>query len=86
MTQVNLGRVAIVPQDLWVSSTTYKQLDMVSYFGASYLCKVLTTTKAPTTSSDWMVIARDGVQGATGETGAIGNAIQDFLLTNSGII
>jgi hypothetical protein len=67
-----LGRVAIVPKGDWVAGS-YKYLDVVRYLGASYMCKVTTTTQIPTTTLDWQVVANDGgVVGAGSSTNITG--------------
>ena len=71
MTQVNLGRIAIIPQGTWIAGT-YKALDLVRYNGKSYIAKA-TTTATPTNTTYWDLVAQDGADGATGATGATGN-------------
>ena len=71
MTQVNLGRIVIIPQGTWTAGT-YKALDLVRYNGKSYIAKT-TTTATPTNTTYWDLIVQDGADGATGATGATGN-------------
>jgi hypothetical protein len=60
MAVTNLGRIGFVPQGNW-SAGTYKNLDVVRYNSASYICKVATTTALPSVSTDWMMITSDTV-------------------------
>jgi len=52
MPTTNLGRIGFVSKGAWAAGT-YKNLDVVRYSGALYICKVLTTTAVPTTATDW---------------------------------
>lgn len=70
MTQVNLGRIVIIPQGTWTAGT-YKALDLVRYNGASYIAKA-TTTATPTNTTYWDLVVQDGATGATGATGNTG--------------
>jgi hypothetical protein len=70
MTTANLGRIGFVPQGTWAAGS-YKNLDVVRYNGATYVCKATTTTP-PSDTSSWQLIASDGVQGAQGPTGSSG--------------
>jgi len=70
MTQVNLGRIVVVPKGTWTAGT-YKALDLVRYNGASYIAKS-TTTATPTNTTYWDLIVQDGADGATGATGSTG--------------
>jgi hypothetical protein len=71
MTQINLGRIVVVPKGTW-SAGTYKTLDLVRYNGASYIAKS-TTTATPTNTTYWDLVNQDGATGATGAQGATGN-------------
>ena len=70
MTQINLGRIVVVPKGTWTAGT-YKALDLVRYNGASYIAKSTTTT-TPTNATYWDLVSQDGANGSTGSTGATG--------------
>ena len=52
MATTNLGRIGFVSKGTWVAGP-YKNLDVVRYNNALYICKVPSTTSVPTTTTDW---------------------------------
>lgn len=59
---------SLVIKGTYSSTTTYTNLDVVSYNNGSYVCKVTSSLNVvPTNTTNWMQIA---AQGATGSTGA----------------
>ena len=58
-TEINAGRVAMVPKGEWSASTAYVRLDVVSYHGSSYVCKQDGTGQTPDTATNyWQLLAR----------------------------
>src|SRR5213079_1625054 len=72
--QGSTGARGLTWQGAWNSGTAYAVDDAVTYSNASYRRKVAGTTgTAPSSdSTNWEVIAAQGVQGAQGATGAQG--------------
>jgi hypothetical protein len=58
----------------WSSGSTYAVLDVVSYNGASYLARVPSTAKSPTSATYWGPLALRGLTGARGARGLQGLA------------
>jgi predicted regulator of Ras-like GTPase activity (Roadblock/LC7/MglB family) len=57
----------------WSSTSTYAVLDVVTYSGSSYLAKVSTVGRAPTSyPTYWGLLAARGAAGAAGATGPAG--------------
>ena len=68
MTQINLGRIGIVPKGEWNNIFTYNRLDLVAYAGGGYVSLVdNNNNKLPTDTAYWLQIAEKG------ETGNIEN-------------
>lgn len=68
----NAGRVAIVPQDDYVSTKSYKRLDMVSYNGGLYVAKKASSGVLPTDTEYWMLAGKFITQIMTTEVNGIG--------------
>jgi hypothetical protein len=58
----------------WSSGSTYAVLDVVTYNGASYLARVPSTAKSPTSTTYWGPLALRGLTGAKGTRGLQGVA------------
>lgn len=54
------------------SATAYKQNDVVSYQGQSYICILDSTNVAPTVTSSWELMAAKGSDGTSGTNGTNG--------------
>jgi hypothetical protein len=69
MATTNLGRIGLVSRGTW-SAGTYKNLDVVSYNNSLYICKVTTTTDAPTVSASWDLYVSDSGAAASATAAA----------------
>ncbi|HUR51619.1 MAG TPA: collagen-like protein, partial [Mycobacteriales bacterium] len=58
----------------WSVRATYAVLDVVTYAGSSYLARVPSTAKTPTSTAYWGLLALHGTSGPRGTTGARGSA------------
>lgn len=65
-----IGKVSIVPRDVWSSSQQYYRLDLVTYEGGSYLAKSDNKNITPTNTNTWLKIAEKGNKGDTGDPAA----------------
>lgn len=68
MPQQNLGRIIPVHKGVWNTTVSYVHLDIVTYNGSSYICKVSNTNQLPTVSQYWGLLAD---KGDTGEAGGM---------------
>lgn len=58
-TEINAGRVAMVPKGEWSASTAYVRLDVVYYNGSSYVASQDSTGQNPSTATNyWQLLAR----------------------------
>lgn len=74
MSELNLGRIRMVPKGAWSASDAYKMLDIVTSNGSSYVC--IADAVAGTLLSDtthWQLVAEKGAKGDKGDTGAKGD-------------
>jgi hypothetical protein len=69
MATTNLGRIGLVSRGTW-SAGTYKNLDVVSYNNSLYICKVTTTTDAPTVTASWDLYVSDSGAAASATAAA----------------
>jgi hypothetical protein len=69
MATTNLGRIGLVSRGTW-SAGTYKNLDVVSYNNSLYICKVTTTTDAPTVTASWDLYVSDSGAAASAAAAA----------------
>ena len=69
MATTNLGRIGLVSRGTW-SAGTYKNLDVVSYNNSLYICKVTTTTDAPTVTASWDLYVSDSGAAASASNAA----------------
>lgn len=60
-TEINAGRVAMVPKGEWSLSTAYVRLDVVSYHGSSYVCKEDCTGQNPSTATTYWQLLSSGL-------------------------
>lgn len=60
-TEINAGRVAMVPKGEWSASTAYVRLDVVSYHGSSYVCKQDGTGQTPDTATNYWQLLSSGL-------------------------
>lgn len=71
---VNYGRIAIIPKGDYSAGTSYQSGDVVSYGGASYLCKGQPPMGTlPTDTNYWQVSAEKGDKGDKGDPGEKGD-------------
>jgi len=70
MTITNLGRIRPVPKGVWASNTSYKELDIVSHNGSSYIRTIsgVGTTVPSLDLAHWELLAEKGLKGDTGTT------------------
>ncbi len=54
------GRVLLLPKGAYNSATTYSMLDIVTYNGASYVCKKASTGNDPTNTEYWQIMSDAG--------------------------
>ena len=75
MTITNLGRIRPVPKGVWVSDTNYKELDVVSHNGSSYIRKVagVGATTPNLDATNWDLLTEKGIKGDTGSQGVAGD-------------
>lgn len=74
MSELNLGRIRMVPKGAWSASAAYKMLDTVTSDGSSYVC--IADAVAGTLLSDttkWQLVAEKGAKGDKGDTGLTGD-------------
>ena len=72
--RIDFGPVLPIHRGDWQAGVTYERLNTVRYKSASWVCKALSTTAEPTTSStDWFLQAEDSVSVASvnGQTGVV---------------
>jgi hypothetical protein len=77
MPSQNIGRIRPVIKGAWVSGTNYKELDIVTVSGSSYIRKVAgagTTTPASDTTN-WELVASKGLDGS-------GTSVNNGAVTN----
>lgn len=60
-TEINAGRVAMVPKGEWSASTAYVRLDVVQYNGSSYVCKQDGTGQNPSTATTYWQLLASGI-------------------------
>lgn len=67
---------SIVWRDAYSNTITYAQLDVVSYLGTSYICKVSSSLGVlPTNTTNWSLVASKGDTGPAGAIGPSGASI-----------
>jgi hypothetical protein len=59
-------------QGAWMSTATYTTGEVVTYGGASYICRVNSTNVKPTNADYWSILDAAGAQGPAGPKGATG--------------
>lgn len=78
MATQNLGRIIPVPSGEYSNSKSYKELDIVTKDGNSYICKKQATGKNPATQTEyWQLLASKGEKGEKGEQGETGQNGKD---------
>lgn len=83
-TSKDLGRIVPIHKGTYDANTAYEQGDVVYYSGASYwhFAEAATKGTAPTDSTVWTLVAKDGENGSIGVDGQRGTGI---LNTTTGI-
>lgn len=67
--QIILGRVGLVVKGEYSSNDPYSKYDVVEYQGSSYVSIIDNNSDTPNSSINWVVIAKKGETGDTGEKG-----------------
>ena len=88
-TEINAGRVAMVPKGEWSASTAYVRLDVVQYNGSSYVCKQDGTGQNPSTATTYWQLLASGVDPSNyynkTETNTMLGSKQDALVSGQNI-
>lgn len=67
MATTNLGRIKPLSKGDYNALTNYENLDIVSYLGSSYICKLPSTGNLPTNTTYWDLVASKGNTGEVTE-------------------
>lgn len=67
----NLGKVSLTPRGAYNETTTYEQLDVVTYNGSAYIVLQSVTGVTPPNPSYYQVIASKGDSGADGSSATV---------------
>ena len=66
------GRVLLIPKGAYISSATYRMLDVVSYNGNSYVAKQTTTGNTPSADNEyWMILASGSAVASISDIGDV---------------
>jgi hypothetical protein len=63
MATIDLGKISFVWKGAYAGGTAYTIKDVVSYNGASYICKLASTGNLPTNATYWDLMSVAGVDG-----------------------
>lgn len=76
-TAKDLGRIVPIHKGTYDANTAYEQGDVVYYSGASYwhFAEAATKGTAPTDSTVWTLVSKDGKNGSTGAAGKDGTSV-----------